>query len=280
MIRLWKYRHKEKAKETSAEKELRKRYNDFLSVLSENEHSLDLMTRLEEKLYNNQLISLPYLRSVMTNLTKHIAHMVETLIQLSGGDYTELREQYQGIDNTIREILTGRKERLSTPLIIPLPGIKKELADKVGNKMANLGEMSNCCGQLVPSGFAATACAYTHFIDYNNLTSQVHAVLSGLDPNDSQQLLEAEQTIKNLFLKAVVPPEIEQSIVQESTRLEKEKGHPLFWAVRSSAIGEDMAESSFAGQFSTLLNVPTDQLLQAYKEVAASKYNARVMIYQ
>ena len=98
--------------------------------------------------------------------------------------------------------------------------------------------------------------------------------------DNSHQLLEAEKSIKNLFMQAEIPPEIEQAIILESEKLEKEKGHPLYWAVRSSAIGEDMAESSFAGQFATLLNVRTDQLLQAYKEVAASKYNANVIVYQ
>lgn len=86
--------------------------------------------------------------------------------------------------------------------------------------------------------------------------------------------------IKKLFLEADIPPEIENAILIESEKIEKQKGHPLYWAVRSSAIGEDLAESSFAGQFSTMLNVRTDQLLQSFKEVASSKYNASAIVYQ
>lgn len=280
MIRLWKHLHREKAQETQAEASLRKKYNEFLAVLFENEYSLDLLTRLEEKHYSNQLISLPYLKAMITKLSKHLAVIVENLIQLSGGEHLGLREVYASLDSTIRQILTGSKEMVSTPIIIPLAEVTKEMADKVGNKMANLGDLQHHCRLRVPVGFAATACSYTHFLEYNHLADQVQGVLSGLDLDNGRQLLEAEKTIKRIFLAADIPPEIEQSIRRESEKLEREKGRPLFWAVRSSAIGEDLAESSFAGQFSTVLNVRTADLARTYKEVAASKYNAKVIMYQ
>ena len=118
------------------------------------------------------------------------------------------------------------------------------------------------------------------FLEYNNLPVKIAGILSTLAPDDSHELLAAEKTIKKLFLEAQTPPDIEDSILRESARLEQERGRPLYWAVRSSAIGEDLAESSFAGQFATVLNVRTDQLLQTYKEVASSKYNANVIVYQ
>ncbi len=280
MIKIWKSLHKIKAQETPAENDLRTKYSEFMSVLFENEYSLDLMTRLEEKLYNNQLISIPYLTAMISNLSKHIVNIVESLIHLSGGDYAELREVNGRLEKDIRHVLTGQKESIYTPMIIPLSVIKKELVDKVGNKMANIGDVFNRGGQLVPDGFAATACAYNYFLEYNGLSAKITDVLSDLKHDDSHQLIEAERAIKNLFLEAEMPPEIERSILLESEKIEKEKKRPLYWAVRSSAIGEDMAESSFAGQFSTILNVPANQLLQAYKEVVSSKYNARVIVYQ
>jgi pyruvate, water dikinase len=224
-----------------AERDLRKKYSEFLSVLFENEYSLDLITRLEEKFYNNMLISFPYLKTMIGNLSKHVANIVESLIQLSGGNYTVLRGIYGRIDKDIRQVLTGSKEPIYTPMIIPLAMIKKELIDKVGNKMANLGDMHNRCGQLVPSGFSATACAYSYFLEYNGLSEKINDVLGDLNPDESHQLLEAEKAIKELFLEADMPPEIENAILLESEKIEKERGHPLYWAVRSSAIGEDMS---------------------------------------
>jgi pyruvate,water dikinase len=280
MIRLWKHLHSAKARPSEAEGDLRKKYSEFLSVLFENEHSLDLMTRLEGKLYNNQLISFPYLKSMISNLSKRIANIVESLIQLSGGNYTVLREIYGRLDKEIRQVLTGSKEPVYNPIIIPLTVVRKELVDKVGNKMANLGDMYNRRGILVPTGFAATACAYSYFLEYNGLPEKIRDALVDLHPDDSHQLMDAEKAIRKLFLDADMPPEVENAILLESEKIEKERGRPLFWAVRSSAIGEDLAESSFAGQFSTMLNVRTDQLMQSFKEVAASKYNASVMVYQ
>jgi pyruvate,water dikinase len=49
--------------------------------------------------------------------------------------------------------------------------------------------------------------------------------------------------------------------------------------MRSSAIGED-SDLSFAGQYLSVLNVPPDQLLQAYKEVLASLYTPRAISYR
>ena len=280
MIKLWRHLHGAKARETKTEMLLRRKYSEFLTVLFENEYSLDLMTQLEQKLYNKQLISFPYLKVMISNLSKRIANIVESLIQLSGGNYTVLREIYGHLDKEIRQVFTGSKEPIHTPMIIPMTMIKKELVDKVGNKMANLGDMHNLCGRLIPAGFAATACAYNYFIEYNGLPEKIKNALGDLNIDDSYQLIRVERAIKKLFLEADMPPEIENAILHESEKIEKQKGRSLHWAVRSSAIGEDLAETSFAGQFSTILNVRTDQLLQTYKEVASSKYNDNVMVYQ
>ena len=280
MIRLWKHLHEKKTQETDAEKSLRKKYNAFLMILSENEHALDLMATLENKFFNQQIISLPYLKNTIRNFSRHVANAVEGLIQLSGGNYRELRNSYTQLESEIRTIVTGQKEPIYTPIVIPMDAVKKELVDKVGSKMANLGELRDGSDFRVPEGFAATACAFTQFIEFNNLTSKIARILWHIDPADSQQLLTAETAVKQLFLDAQIPAEIEYAIRAESEKIEQARGKPVYWAVRSSAIGEDLAESSFAGQFSTVLNVRSDQLLEKYREVIASKYNARAMIYK
>lgn len=49
--------------------------------------------------------------------------------------------------------------------------------------------------------------------------------------------------------------------------------------MRSSAVEED-SEASFAGQYVTRLNVTKPEILSAYKEVVASKYAARAILYR
>ncbi len=279
MIRLWKNFHEKGPKETNTEKRLRGKYNEFVKVLSENEHALDLMTTLEDKLFNQQLISFPYLTSKIRSLSHSVSNVVESLIDLSGGQYTDLRTRYGEISGKIREIVTGRKELVYTPNIIPMDHIKQAYIDKVGGKVANLGELRNCCDLLTPDGFAATACAFTHFSEFNSLPEKIESVLWHFDATDSRQLVAAEDALKRLFLESRVPPEIADAIRKETEKVTQGHKEPLYWAVRSSAIGEDM-QNSFAGQFSTILNVRSDQLLDTYKEVLASKYNARAIEYQ
>src|SRR3990172_5493844 len=52
------------------------------------------------------------------------------------------------------------------------------------------------------------------------------------------------------------------------------------WAVRSSAIGEDSAAHSFAGQHDTLLNVECWELEQAVSVVRKSANSKRAKIYR
>ncbi|MGN0587387.1 MAG: PEP/pyruvate-binding domain-containing protein [Oscillospiraceae bacterium] len=51
------------------------------------------------------------------------------------------------------------------------------------------------------------------------------------------------------------------------------------YAVRSSAVGEDGAEDSFAGAYDTVLDIDADMIPQAVKKVAASADNVRSDVY-
>jgi pyruvate,water dikinase len=285
MIRFWK-KIQQKLKntgqfepDTEIKDDLQVRYKSFLDLLTENEHSLDLMTELENKYYNQQLISIPYLKSMIKNLSRRIRNILFDLQAVSGNDYKELFWVFEDISKKIREITTGSKDPIYTPVIIPMNKITTKFIDKVGSKMANLGELKNRCNMRIPDGFGLTVCAYTHFSEFNNLPEKIFDILHRTDVNKSHDLLAAEAEIKTLIKNAQVPSEIEEVILKQSAKIEKKHKKPIFWAVRSSAIGEDL-EDSFAGQFSTILNVPTKQLIEKYKAVAASKYNTRSILYQ
>ena len=278
--KFWKFFRKKNPGETEAERILREKYKAFVSILAENEHSLDLIAKLEDKYYDAQLISIPYLRNVTKNLSGSIQCMVENLLLLSSGRHKKLMKIYKDLDDKIRGIVTGQREPIYTPIIIPMGTSSKEMIDKIGSKMANLGELRNRLGIAVPDGFAVTACASQEFLDFNNLTPKIAAVLMNLDIRNGSQLMKAEEDLKAMFMEAQVPPKLAYEIQKEIEKIEhKHKEAPIHWAIRSSAIGEDM-ENSFAGQFSTVLDVTSDDALEKYKEVLASKYNGHAIAYR
>src|ERR1044071_161805 len=54
----------------------------------------------------------------------------------------------------------------------------------------------------------------------------------------------------------------------------------VFFAVRSSAIGEDAAGASFAGMHESFLNVPRDEIANAIEKVRASAHSERALAYR
>jgi pyruvate,water dikinase len=83
-----------------------------------------------------------------------------------------------------------------------------------------------------------------------------------------------------LVIRAEVPPDLKQAIAQAYAELETRTHAKVAVSMRSSALGEDAAGTSFAGQYRSQLNVSHDNLVQAYKEIVASKYSLQAMSYR
>ncbi len=81
------------------------------------------------------------------------------------------------------------------------------------------------------------------------------------------------------FDDAGLKPEAWAEAQAHLTRL-RAADHDLALAVRSSALSEDSAQASFAGEFETVLNVRTDdEIRQAIHTVYHSRHSARVQAY-
>ena len=77
-----------------------------------------------------------------------------------------------------------------------------------------------------------------------------------------------------------MPPELGEAISRAYADLQSTAGNAVRVALRSSAIGEDAANTSFAGQYHSELNVIADHLHAVYKEVVASKYALTALTYR
>ncbi len=159
----------------------------------------------------------------------------------------------------------------------------KDVAE-VGGKNASLGEMYNALSPLgvnVPNGFAVTATAYRHYLDYNNLWEPLAKLFENFNPDDIDQLRHVGKTARNLIMQGEVPPDLKEEILEGYHQLQKEYGEDVSLAVRSSATAEDSPTASFAGQNETYLNIKgDDNLIWAYKMCLASNFTDRSINYK
>lgn len=167
----------------------------------------------------------------------------------------------------------------------------------VGGKGANLGEMSSL-GMPVPPGFCITTKAYSYFLEETGLSENIYKILNRLDIEDTKELEEAAQGIREMIEKAEMPKKLEEEIIEnyealstDSEMFEKasstalsilKKGYePLFVAVRSSATAEDSGAASFAGQQESFLNIKgKTAVIEAVMKCWASLFTARSVYYR
>jgi pyruvate,water dikinase len=102
--------------------------------------------------------------------------------------------------------------------------------------------------------------------------------LEAADPEKPTSLETVSGTIRELFSRGEIPPEIAGAIASAYASLPGSK--PVV-AVRSSATAEDLPEASFAGQQESFLNVEgVDAVLEAVKRCWASLWTARAIGYR
>jgi phosphohistidine swiveling domain-containing protein len=119
----------------------------------------------------------------------------------------------------------------------------------------------------------------------DELTAEQHA-LAGGKGGTLARLRQAGFPVPDGFL--ILPtafdgeelkPEAWEQVQANLARLRKEVGEASF-AVRSSALSEDSAQDSFAGEFETVLEVHADEMIrQAIQAVRRSRHSERVRVY-
>jgi pyruvate,water dikinase len=151
------------------------------------------------------------------------------------------------------------------------------MLENVGGKGASLSKMFNA-GLPIPGGFHITTEAYRSFVAANDLQVRILAVLEQVDASSPASLETASETIHDLFLQGLTPPDVEQAIRGSYEGLGGPDKHV---AVRSSATAEDLPEASFAGQQETYLNVSgAGAVREAVKKCWASLWTARAIAYR
>jgi pyruvate,water dikinase len=259
------------------------RYHHFKLLLSANNRALERMAEIEEALRGCQPFGMTFVRASCTDASVNVLRMLRSMEQLAPGRYRELRSRYESINAAIQAVLTPlrREPRASRgPLVVGLADLGRSQVDLAGSKMAQLGEIRSRLQRKVPEGFVITTAAYERFFETAGIQDEINRLFQTTTPDDLTALMSLSARVQQLILRAPVPEDVCAAIDCAWQDLAARRGPGLTVAVRSSSLFEDSAGSSFAGQFRTELNVSRDNLLEAYREVVASKYSLHAISYR
>jgi pyruvate,water dikinase len=257
------------------------RYHAFKLLLAANNTALQLMTDMEAALRGRHSFGMTFVRSHATAVCVNVFNIIKYLNELTGNRYQGLEKVFGDLERKIDATLKQRQAPTLTELVLPLNEVRREMADGVGSKMANLGDITGEMPEIaVPPGFAITAAAYDRFMTHNRLDDEINRRLQSMQEEDISDLHRKSSEIQMLIIGAELPPELAEAISRAYGALARAAGGEVRMALRSSAIGEDAADTSFAGQYHSELNVSRDNLYQVYKEVLASKYALTALTYR
>ena len=259
----------------------RARYHAFKLLLAANNTALQLMTDMESALRSRHSFGMTFVRSHATAVCVNVFNIIKYLNELTGNRYQGLEKVFTAIEKQIDAALKRRQPPPIAALVLPLQAVRREMADGVGSKMANLGEITGNLPEIaVPPGFAISAAAYDLFMAHHQLIDEVNRRLQSMEEEDLADRYRKCSEIQMLIIGADLPPELADALDQAYADLDQAAGGPVKVALRSSAIGEDAADTSFAGQYHSELNVSGDNLHAVYKEVLASKYALTAVSYR
>jgi pyruvate,water dikinase len=253
------------------------RYHSFKLLLAANRRVLETMAEVDKALRGEKPFGITYVRALCTRIATDVWRIVKELDDLAPGKYARLKDRFKAINDGIAPFIAPRRPPAPGPLVLRLSDLTEEQAGQAGNKMSRLGEAANKLGVRIPAGFVVTDSGYRRFMEHNDLLAEIgrRLQLSG-----GAHVFDLCEGIQQLVTEAEIPEELEQAILGEYEALQARAGSSAAVAVRSSALREDVAGATFAGQFMTELNVDEESVLAAYKAVVASKYSAAAMSYR
>lgn len=275
---------KKKRRQEQDVQELRRifqrRYHHFKLLLTANNTSLEVMSEIEQALDGAKPFGMSYVRAQCTRVATSCYQVIHHLDRLAPNAYIELFNRFHDIQDRLQALLESPRREGIAPYVLPLKDITRDEADLAGTKATSLAELGNRLGFNTPPGFVVTAAAYHRFLEHSDLQTEIDRQLQAKEVEQASDLYELSSAIQQMIIRAPVPEEIANRISELMDELEGEKKGPVRLAVRSSAIGEDLPGATFAGQYRSELNVSREHLLQAYKEVVASKYGLAAMTYR
>lgn len=260
--------------------ELRNRFYAFKNLLIINNDLLERLTKLDAKLRQSRDF-FPGVRSAYSKIHQLTKDLIHDLNKLSGNKFPDLQRVNEKIYSQISKSLLELDTDEYSPIILSIKEANPELIHLVGGKAAHLGELKEF-EIPIPDGFIITTAACEQFFDANNLSNEIRRALHSTKANEFKQINELAERIKSMIMRSLIPETIRIQMDQHFNSFLRKMNDDFIqgFAIRSSGIPED-GKFSFAGQFSTVLNVSTEtQFHKAYKQVVASNFTSESIVYR
>ncbi|HUA72946.1 MAG TPA: PEP/pyruvate-binding domain-containing protein [Solirubrobacteraceae bacterium] len=164
-----------------------------------------------------------------------------------------------------------------TDYIRPLQQLSRTDEPSFGGKSANLGEL--LAAEIpVPPGFAISADAFHAFVHAAGLEDRIASAMAGVSSSDVDAIGRASHAISEAMRFAPVPAALREQIAEHYAKLGENS--PAV-AVRSSAVGEDSQDATFAGQQETYLWVRgAEHVCDAVRDCWVSLYSSPAISYR
>lgn len=159
--------------------------------------------------------------------------------------------------------------------IIPFSDEQSRDASLVGGKGAGLGQLVHH-GFDVPAGFTVSHFAFEDGMSLVGIDGRTVGALLSSHPASYANIQKTSAGLRERTLKITLPNSMRDELRDAVARL-----NGSIFAVRSSAIGEDSASSSFAGMNETFTNLRTlEEIEDAIVRCWASAFGQRVLSYR
>ena len=273
---LGRFREARQQRKTDSQHLLKARYHVFRSLLASNNRAVDCLTEISIHL---RMQGDPTgLAQLVHRLIEETAEMIARLENLASGQYRGLFAVHQVISQHLQATLNRLVSTEHLPCVLPLAQIHSGLKGQTGNKAAALAELRKNALPS-PDGFVITLAGCRFFLEHAGLSLELVHLLASLGADKEKHVSAATAAqVKDLINQAVIPATLAEEITAAARAYFK---NDKALAVRSSSISEDGSRHSFAGQFSSVLNVRDEaQFLEAFKQVVASNFNPRSLAYR
>ena len=263
----------------AAREDLVRKYRAFRSLVQGNTEALEVLGDLQAKSSGEFLFDMRFITEACEKAFGSGQSVVEALTELSDGREKRLAQALERVRRRTAEALKEEAPPPDLPPVASLEAVADLPMEAVGAKIKRLAEIRRQAGIPVPDGFALTRAACQRFLADGGLAATIRSVIGRLSVADKAGIQKASDSMRARVLAADWPEELARAILTAYDDLLARSGREsLMVSVRSSAVGED-GEFSFAGQFSTVLNVGRERLLDACKEVVASQFSPRAVVY-